>query len=640
MIRSIIDCVRAIGRSTSRKRLIAVLSLWTVIHVIPTQAATFPTADQLFVISPRADPLLVAALIEGQSRIKSAGINTNDRTTHFLAQILTETGGLRRLDENMKYSPERLVVVFAISPDVAKQIAGDEKATANYVYGARLGNTGRHTDDGWRYRGSGYIQLTGRLNFRNRGIEINRPFEEQPDLVRQPKDGLDAALAYWTARKINFAADTGKVSAVRRLINPAGEGTGAARLWYRRVSFVLTGTAAELGSPLGGESESPNSDDVGIVLRELGFLSKSNTEAASADELTDALKAFQSSRSLPATGKVDTETLYELTDPLDWKKAGGNLAPLNNINPNRHAGVTYDLGTGKASLAKATSSEQSLTGTSAKVGSGAPQEKSTLTNSEAMALKAASPSFAPYEENTGARKTDGTFVPFSVILPDTREAVSPTTQLPSSSVVQITFLNKIQGKRFACTGTMISENVVLTAGHCVHDGGASGAWHEDFAIIPARNAMAKPYGVCGATKLYSVTGWVESETPDEGKYYDLGAIRLDCNVGMMTGWLAMEPLADGKSPVPATLYGYPCDKTPEGKQWKSTGEIELMTESKLFYKNDTFGCMSGSAVLVDGNRVVGVHTNGLFGDEPWSSFNAGTRLSKDIVANLAAWMKE
>lgn len=139
--------------------------------------------------SPRAKDELVNALVEYKQYLENAQINSPLRLTHFLAQIATETGGIRRIDENMNYSGALLLHVFGskrISPAMAQKLSGKPQAIANYVYGDRLGNRGRDTNDGWDYRGSGFIQLTGRLNFRNRGREVGLPLEERPELARRP----------------------------------------------------------------------------------------------------------------------------------------------------------------------------------------------------------------------------------------------------------------------------------------------------------------------------------------------------------------------------------------------------------------------------------------------------------------------
>jgi predicted chitinase len=286
------------------------------------------TAEEIKAFSPRARDDLVAILIEKQRYLAEGGIENPIRLVHFFAQIATETGGLQRLDENMNYSAERLRQVFGarISDSVAQDLEGKPKDTANFIYGGRLGNRGRDTDDGWNYRGSGFLQITGRDNFRRRGHEVDLPLEDEPELARQPDEGLSAAVAYWVARKINSAADTDDLLQVRKIVNGArAHGLAASRIWFERAWEVwgVHGASrrgvAELSMPTGGER------GLWDALEELGFLEKpsdSTIRGREARPVSEALKDYQKSRGLPVTGVFDEDTLYAITDPREWRHRG------------------------------------------------------------------------------------------------------------------------------------------------------------------------------------------------------------------------------------------------------------------------------------------------------------------------------
>jgi putative chitinase len=582
--------------------------------------------------------VLVKTLVDYADKLIAAGIRGEPRLTHFLAQVLTETGGLRRLDEDMNYSKARLIEVFRLPPSVAERLARRPREIANYVYGSRLGNYGRETDDGWMYRGSGYIQLTGRYNFRKHGELVGLSLEEQPNLARQPREGLVAAINYWSARRINIPAEAGDVRAVRAQVNPALEGLEVSRLWLRRARSVLLSDGRESLE----ESEVAEADiDVSNLLRDFGFLPPSVTESAPDDALEQALRAFQKSRSLNESGLVDEDTFYALTDPHEWRNrsvVGPSLdAPSSS---GRRAGVIFDIAS-QEMKALDFSATTATSGTQRGTGSGEMSNGSKRSKADLAMFNEMEPFFAPYEARSGVRDAHDNFVPFSVIEPDTRVVVPITTSLPARAVVQIAFRRGPSKQMQGCTGTMVSRNVVLTAGHCVHGGGGGGNWHHDFVIVPARNAAVAPFGVCKATHLFSVQGWIEAETPEEGRLHDLGAIRLDCNVGDQTGWLATGVLLEGAAGQPVKIHGYPCDKTPAARQWRSDGSIEIITPTKIFYQNDTYGCMSGSPVLSGvGDTLVAVHTNGLHGSAPWNSYNAATRLSEDFIGSLGKFMIE
>jgi V8-like Glu-specific endopeptidase len=94
-------------------------------------------------------------------------------------------------------------------------------------------------------------------------------------------------------------------------------------------------------------------------------------------------------------------------------------------------------------------------------------------------------------------------------------------------------------------------------------------------------------------------------------------------------------------PLAVTIYGYPTDKVPAGKQWESDGEADILSFSKIFYRNSTYGGMSGSPVFVaTDKKIVAVHTNGLHGTPPWNSYNAATRLSDDLIQSLTKFIEE
>jgi putative chitinase len=272
--------------------------------------------------SPRANPLIVDALVTQFDGLKSNGIDSELRIRHFLVQMATETGGFRRLDENLDYSAEQLRKVFKsrVSPERAAALAHKPIEIANFVYSRRLGNGDPSSNDGWTYRGSWYLQLTGRTNFRDRGGEIGMDLEAQPDQARQPSPGLRAAVAYWMARNINSASDQDDLVRVRRLVNGGSNGLDHARIWYARAKRIFV-TPSTRPSDL-GELAKEELAGVAEALTNLGYLPPTGAPA-SLDSFDDALKLFQQDQGLPASGYLDEATLYAITDPLNrfgkWK---------------------------------------------------------------------------------------------------------------------------------------------------------------------------------------------------------------------------------------------------------------------------------------------------------------------------------
>jgi len=280
----------------------------------PTAVVDVPTLARF---SPRARADIVATISEQWDRAIAAGIATPRRAHHFLAQIATETGGFRLLEENLNYSAERLVQVFPrrVTWEDAQRLAHKPVAIANHVYNGRLGNS--PPTDGWTFRGSGLLQLTGRANFAGRGKELGVPLEEKPELARLPATAFSTAVAYWRARNINVAADKDDLVTVRRLINGGTNGLPESRVWLARARRYFVDASEKAQQPPG-----PTPDEASAaqdLLQTLGFLSRTSDKAVDPSELQNAVKSFQASRGLPETGRVDDDTLYELTDPEKFR---------------------------------------------------------------------------------------------------------------------------------------------------------------------------------------------------------------------------------------------------------------------------------------------------------------------------------
>lgn len=120
--------------------------------------------------------------------------------TAFLGQVLHESDMLEHLEENLSYSAERLCAVWPSrfpALDAARPYARNPEALANKVYAARLGNV--QQGDGWRFRGRGLIQVTGRANYETVETLTGLPVVGNPALLAQPAAALRASIAWWEA---------------------------------------------------------------------------------------------------------------------------------------------------------------------------------------------------------------------------------------------------------------------------------------------------------------------------------------------------------------------------------------------------------------------------------------------------------
>lgn len=154
-------------------------------------------------------------------------ITTHNRIAHFLAQLAHESSNFTQFTENTNYTTaSRLVEVFPnhFTLTTAQQYAGKPIAIANKVYANRLGNGNEASGDGYKYRGRGLIQLTGRANYQAyknySGIDVIN----NPELASNISIALDIAGWFWNQNGINSLADADNVTAVTKKINGGTNG--------------------------------------------------------------------------------------------------------------------------------------------------------------------------------------------------------------------------------------------------------------------------------------------------------------------------------------------------------------------------------------------------------------------------------
>jgi putative chitinase len=142
-------------------------------------------------------------------------INTALRLAHFLAQCGHESGNFKLTQENLNYSGKGLLATFPKYFNTETAILYERKPEkiANVVYANRMGNGDKTSGDGYKFRGRGYIQLTGHDNYAAFGKAIGEDILASPDLVAT-KYPLASAAWFWNKNKINAIADGGATSEV------------------------------------------------------------------------------------------------------------------------------------------------------------------------------------------------------------------------------------------------------------------------------------------------------------------------------------------------------------------------------------------------------------------------------------------
>ncbi|HEY3778785.1 MAG TPA: hypothetical protein VGL35_12075 [Rhizomicrobium sp.] len=179
-------------------------------------------------------PAIVGAAAREISRqFPCAGIDSPLRAAHFLAQASYETRNFTRLCENLDYSARRIAQVWPRLAARAAALAGNAEALANAAYANRDGNRDEASGDGWRFRGRGLFMLTGRANYAAFG------YVENLDCLAEPDGAVESAVAFWTARDINSAADEDDIERVTRLVSGGSEGVAARTILKLRALRLL-----------------------------------------------------------------------------------------------------------------------------------------------------------------------------------------------------------------------------------------------------------------------------------------------------------------------------------------------------------------------------------------------------------------
>lgn len=167
---------------------------------------------------------------------------SRQRLAHFFAQVLHESGSLRYDMENLNYSADALLRVFPKyfkTRADAESCARQPERIANRVYASRMGNGDEASGDGWRYRGRGLIQLTGRSNYERFAAWVGDPrVIDDPDLVSS-EYAVHSAVWFWDSRDLNTLADGDDVVAVTRKVNGGENGLAHRKELLNKASGLL-----------------------------------------------------------------------------------------------------------------------------------------------------------------------------------------------------------------------------------------------------------------------------------------------------------------------------------------------------------------------------------------------------------------
>ncbi|WP_250481835.1 hypothetical protein [Caballeronia sp. NCTM5] len=194
-------------------------------------------------------------------------VDSPRRIAHFLSQVAHESF-LRAAEERLRYSPKQMRRTFGCKGGEKRYDEGCDDCTmgrlrdklwtqseyyaynsehlANYVYANRNGNGDEESGDGYKYRGRGFIQTTGRANYRSfmeehnrRSPEDVRDFVQFPELLSDLNYAVESAYVFWSRNSLNAIADSGTVVNVTRRVNGGQKGLADRLARFNRIAQLL-----------------------------------------------------------------------------------------------------------------------------------------------------------------------------------------------------------------------------------------------------------------------------------------------------------------------------------------------------------------------------------------------------------------
>jgi putative chitinase len=248
-------------------------------------------------------------------------ITTDQRIAGFISQCAHESMDFNAMSENLNYREETLNKVFPryFGPGKrnAAEYAKNPEKIANYVYmdefrTSKLGNT--QPGDGWRFRGRGLKQLTGRDNYTRFAKDYDMTAEEAALWVETKEGALASALWFWNTNKLNAVADTGNVAALTKKINGGDIGLADRQARYAKAMAALGGKI-DTSAPAAAPAASTGVLRVGSTghdVKRMQTALRIPSDGQFGPGTEAALKKWQSANGLTADGVAGPKTLAKL----------------------------------------------------------------------------------------------------------------------------------------------------------------------------------------------------------------------------------------------------------------------------------------------------------------------------------------
>jgi putative chitinase len=274
----------------------------------------------------------LAAMIPGNPKVREwydalclilpkYNITTERRVAHFISQCAHESNNFRSLEENLNYSEDALLRVFPRYFGVGKrnpaEYARNPEKIANYVYmdeyrspKSKLGNV--QPGDGWRFRGRGLKQLTGRDNYTAFARSIGMTAEEAANYVATEPGAVESATWFWDTNRLNTIADTDDVVAMTRRINGGDIGLADRQSRYNHAIQILTGNVPVSSGSGVNLNETLRVGSRGETVRAVQAKLGLTADGIFGPGTERAVREWQAANGLVADGIVGPRTLEKL----------------------------------------------------------------------------------------------------------------------------------------------------------------------------------------------------------------------------------------------------------------------------------------------------------------------------------------
>jgi putative chitinase len=283
---------------------------------------------------------------------QAAGIADPKELANFMGQMQVESGGYKSMEENLHYSGERLLQVFPGRNGLTDLKSADEVAKhgpegiANAIYGGEWGDKhlgNKEEGDGWKYRGRGYIQLTGHDRYAEAGTALGLDLVNKPELAADRQNAANIAIWYWKSQVVT-QGDQKSVDDATYDINAAGKGLAerrtAAAAWEHKLEHGYVPGAPEptssrtLKQGMSGDDVRQAQDE----LHNLGYL-HGNPNSHFDPATKAAVEDFQRTQGLGVDGKIGSITQQHLDAALRDKQISDvttNLPQLREFSDPSH----------------------------------------------------------------------------------------------------------------------------------------------------------------------------------------------------------------------------------------------------------------------------------------------------------------